>query len=126
MFDSGNELLSLLWVVVCVVLVIGLAYWFTKHVVGKGGLRGFSGGQKTGALQVLARTAVGKDQQLLLVRAGERYFLLGAASGGISLVAEFTEEEALKWKNPPAQENGGQPPSFTEALQTVIKQKMGR
>lgn len=126
MFDSNNGLLSLLWVVVCVVVVIGLAYWFTKHVVGKGGFRGIGGGQKTAAIQVIARTAVGKDQQLLLVRAGERYFLLGAANAGISLVAEFTEEEAQKWAKPPAQENGGQPPSFTEALQTVIKQKMGR
>jgi flagellar biogenesis protein FliO len=124
MFDK--ELLSLLWVVVCVVLVIGLAYWFTKHVVGKGGLHGLGGGQKNNAIQVIARTAVGKDQQLLLVQAGERYFLLGATAAGISLVAEFTEEEAKQWAEPPHQENGGQPPSFTEALQTVIKQKMGR
>ena len=118
MFDK--ELFSLLWVIVCVVLVIGLAYWFTKHVVGKGGFRFLGGNQQTDAIRVVSRTAVGKDQQLLLVESG------GATTAGISLVAEFTAEEAQKWDKPAPPQNGEQPPSFTEALQTVIKQRIKR
>lgn len=124
MFDK--ELFSLLWVIICVVLVIGLAYWFTKHVVGKGGFRFLGGNQQTDAIRVVSRTAVGKDQQLLLVESGGRFFLLGATTAGISLVAEFTAEEAQKWDKPAAPQNGEQPPSFTEALQTVIKQRIKR
>lgn len=124
MFD--NELFSLLWVIVCVVLVIGLAYWFTRHVVGKGGFHFLGGAQKADAIRVISRTAVGKDQQLLLVETGGRFFLLGATTAGISLVAEFTAEEAQKWDKPAPPQNGEQPPSFTEALQTVIKQRIKR
>lgn len=124
MFDK--ELFSLLWVIICVVLVIGLAYWFTKHVVGKGGFRFLGGNQQTDAIRVVSRTAVGKDQQLLLVESGGRFFLLGATTAGISLVAEFTAEEAQKWDKPAPPQNGEQPPSFTEALQTVIKQRIKR
>lgn len=124
MFD--NELFSLLWVLVSLVVVIGLAYWFTKHVVGKGGLGFLGGAQKTDAIQVISRTAVGKDQQLLLAKVGERYFLLGVTGGGISLVAEFSPEEAQAWNKPASPQTGEQPPSFSEALQTVIKQKLKR
>ena len=40
-----QSLLSLLWMLLCVVAIIVLAYLFTRHVVGRGGLvRGMSGG----------------------------------------------------------------------------------
>lgn len=77
-------------------------------------------------LQVLAQLALGKDQRLLLVKVGERYFLLGAASAGITSLAEFTAEEAAAWERTADRPDGSQTSSFREALQTVLKQRRQR
>lgn len=121
MFDS--IWLSLLWVLVCVVVIIVLAYWFTKHVVGRGAFNalGMSGGNER--FRVLARLNLGRDQMVLLVQAGERYFLLGVTAGAISTLAEYTQEEAEAWTHVPEQPA---PPSFGEALRTVLQQKRRR
>ena len=115
-----NPWLALLWVAVCVVLILGLAYWFTRFVAARG-LPGGFGASGSEQLQILARLSLGKDQMLAVVRAGERYFLLGITAAGISNLAEFTEEEAGSWAA--AAEGQPVPPSFREALRTVIQQK---
>ena len=102
---------------------MGLAYWFTKHVVGRG-FGPYAAGEKTGNLQSLSRITVGKDQQLLLVRIGARHFLLGCAQGGISTLAEFSQEEAAAWME--TGETGGNTPSFSQALATVLRQRKKR
>lgn len=120
----GEVLLSLLWLVICCALVLGLAYWFTKYVVGRGRLGKLGAGGGTENLRVLSQLSLGKDQRLLVVRAGERFLLLGVTASGISMLAEFTPEEAETWIA--AEKNQTeQPPSFTEALQKVLKQKVG-
>ena len=117
-----EPLLSLLWALICCAVVLLLAYWFTKHVVGRGRLGniGVPGGAKE--MEVLAQLAMGKDQRLCVVRTGGRYFLLGISAAQINCLAEFTPEEAEVWCRQtvdPAQ----QPPSFSEALQKVLKDK---
>ena len=82
--ESG--LLSLLWVLLCVLVIVGAAYWFTKHVVGQR-LGGRIGLGRTDGLRVLTRAQLGRDQSLLVVQAGERYFLLGAAPSGPHWIA---------------------------------------
>ena len=72
----------------------------------------------------LARLSLGRDQSLVLVQAGERYLLLGAAPSGVTLTAELTPEEAKALYQPPSDQPP--PPSFTEALRTVLKQKKPR
>ncbi len=115
-----KEWLSLVWVLVCVVVIICLAYWFTKYVVGQGRLNGLGMSPGTEQFKVLARLNLGREQMLVLVRAGERCFLLGITPSAISTLAEFTREEAELWQaaqEPPAA------PSFREALRTVLQQK---
>jgi len=115
--------LSLLWVLVCIVLILGLAYWFTRHVASRGGLGVLGADRGTEQLRVLARLALGRDQFLALVQAGERYLLLGVTPSSVSLLTELTQEEAKAWseeqKPPP-------PPGFQEALHTVLQQKRQR
>lgn len=115
--------MSLLWVILCVVVIILLAYWFTKYVAARGGTGIFGASKGSGQLKVLARQSVGKDQALLLVQVGERYFLLGAAASAISTLAEFTQEEADAWPEPPQRPAS---PDFREALRTVFHQKRQR
>ena len=118
-----DNILTLLWMLVCVVAVIALAYLFTKYVAGRGGgMMGLSGG--TDKFKVLARLSLGREQSAALVRAGERYFLLGVAASGVSLLAELTAEEAQALTAPDPGQSA--PPSFGEALRTVLKQRKPR
>ena len=120
----GESLLNLLWVLVCAVLIIGLAYWFTRYVVGRGKLGSFGATRGTEQLQVLARLTLGREQAAVLVQAGERYFLLGVTPSAVSTLAELTAEEAQAMCPPPSEQP--QPPSFREALHTVLQQRKKR
>ena len=123
MLDLGGDtaLASFLWMLVCVVLIIGLAYWFTRYVAGRGALSAFAAGRR---MEILDRLPLGRDQALVLVQAGERYLLLGTAPSGVSLVAELTAEEAQALCAPPPGQ--AQPPSFGEALRSALKQRKPR
>ena len=123
MLDLGGDaaLASFLWMLVCVVLIMGLAYWFTKYVAGRGALGAFSGGRR---MEVLDRMPLGRDQSLILARVGERYLLLGAGTAGVTLLAELTEEEAVVWK--PPETAAGEKPGFKEAFLTIMKQRERR
>lgn len=120
-----DSLFSLLWVFICVLLIIGLAYFFTKYVVGRGKLGMIASGRRD-IIKVAARVSVGRDSQLLLVQIGERYFLLGSTASGITKLAEFTPEEAELWKNVESPSAGDQPPSFGEAIRKAWKQRVKR
>ena len=110
--EGDAALGSFLWMLVCVVLIIGLAYWFTRYVAGRGALSAFSGPRR---MEVLDRLPLGRDQSVVLARVGERYLLLGA---------ELTGEEAAAWKPPETAE--GEKPGFKEAFLTMMKQKERR
>ena len=112
-----TTLASLLWLIICVILIIGLAYWVTRYVAGRGVFGGLAGGR---GLAILDQMILGRDQRVLLTQVGERYLLLGATPGGITLLAELTAEEAAAWRGSP---EGGDRPSFQEAFFTMLKQK---
>ena len=116
-----EPLLWLLWVLICVVAIIGLAYWFTRSV-GRGGLGALGGYGGSEQLRVLARLSLGKEQFLALVQAGERFFLLGVTPAAVSSLAELTREEAAVWLEslPPEQ------PGFGESLRSVLRQRKQR
>lgn len=112
-----DAMASLLWVVFSVVLIIGLAYWFTRYV----GRHGMPGGfQADKRMAVLAQLSLGRDQRLAAVQVAGRYFLLGITAGQITLLAELTEEEAAQWQVPRTPE--GQT-GFRDALREVLRQK---
>jgi flagellar protein FliO/FliZ len=117
-----NAVLSLLWVVICVVVILALAYWVTKYVAlhGRAGVYNKTGSE--GELVLLARLALGKDQQLVVVRIGERCYLLGVAATQITLLSELAPEEVASWQSdhdaPPAQVS----PDFGKLLKGVLRQ----
>lgn len=119
--EGDAALGSLLWMLICVVLILGLAFWFTKYVAGRGALGAFAGGRR---MEVLDRLPLGRDQSVILARVGERYLLLGAGTAGVTLLAELTGEEAAAWRPPEAAE--GEKPGLKEAFLTVMKQRERR
>ena len=110
---------ALLWYLISVIVIIGLAYWVSRKVGGAG----LVPGRQSAALRIepLAQLNVGKSERLLLVRLGSRCLLLGVTAGGISLLAELTEEEAAQWQ---AQTEGNpQSGGFAELLDGIQKRK---
>ena len=120
---EGNPIFSLLWMVVSVIVIIGLAYWFTKYVAGRGGLGAFGPLKAGGGLAILAQLPLGREQKLVVAQAGERYFLLGVTGSDITMLAEFTAEEAALWRRQAETEDQSETPSFRQVLNTVLRQK---
>ena len=87
-------LLYLLWAVICIVVVLGLAYWFTRYVGTMGGLRLYGTGKSLDGMTVLQLKTLGKEQKLAVVQVGARYFLVGITSNNITLLSELSEEDA--------------------------------
>ena len=119
-------MLPLVWLFICIVLIMGLAYLFTKYVVGRNVPMPF-GGARRGILHVIAQMPLGRDRHVILIQVGERFFLLGSTANEINLLAELPEEEIQMWREKERQMGEeGQPPSFTQSLQEILKQRGGR
>ena len=121
----NDPILSVIGLLAIILLVLVGAYLFTKWA-GKslnGGLiAGFGGGRR---LEVLDRAGLGKDQSLLVVRAGQRYLLLGSTPAGVTLLAELTQEEGESWSSPasPRGAEEGKKPDFLALMQRLREKK---
>ena len=135
LLDGLDSLFSLIWLLICVLVVVVLAYLFTRYVAGRGGgMAGLSGASER--FKVLSRLSLGREQGVMLVKAGEKFLLLGVTPAGITLLKELTQEEAdahtvvtIRKADaicPPPDPDLPPPPSFGEALRTVLKQKKPR
>lgn len=120
---SWEQLRPLLWYLLCIVVIIGLAYWTTRHLGTRGGLGLIGRDRRELRLEVLAQISLGREQQLVVVQAGTRYFLLGITGSSISNVAELTEEEVAAWRKRGEEQQAAAPPrdTFSQALARAIK-----
>ena len=120
--ENWPQILSVLGLLAVVLLVLVGAYFFTRWAGQNmgGGLFDLRSGQ----LQVLDRAALGRDQALLVVKAGQRYLLLGSSTAGVTLLAELPREEGECWEAPvsPQGPEGKQSPNF-RALMRRLKEK---
>jgi flagellar protein FliO/FliZ len=115
-----KEIGSVLWALLVTCLVLFLAYWFTRHVVGRLSI----GRTFQRHMTVLEKVSLGRDQRLVLAQVGDTLYLLGVTPGGISCLRVLSEEEAAPWRRPE------EPPtapmgrtSFREALRKVLEQR---
>ena len=116
-----GPLLSAVGLLAAVLLVLAGAWIFTRWA-GKnlgGGFTGFGG---SGRIEVLDRTNLDRDRAILLIRADERYLLLGSAPGGLTLLSELTAEEGENW-NPPAPSGAPEKPAEFLALLRRLREK---
>lgn len=114
---------EVLWLLIAVVLVMGLAYLFTRYVAGNQMLLS-QHRKNTKMLHIVEQTYMGRDRQIVLLQAGDRYFLLGNTPEQITTLAEFSAGEVESWREKEKQTGeDGQTPSFTQALQEIIKQR---
>lgn len=119
---TDSPWVSLLGMLIAIVVVIGLAYWFTRYIVGKGRIPALGMmARRDEKLSVLAQTQIGKDQRLAVVQAGERYLLVGVTAQNISLLSELTAEEAAYWLPKSKDEGDGQTPTFKQAFTDALR-----
>ncbi len=107
---------SLLGMLLVVIIILVAAYAVTRMIARQGAIS-FGGVSARGVeeLYVLRQIPIGRGERLVLVRLHERCLLLGTASGGVSLLAELSPEEAGPWL---AEAPGG---DFLKLLHTSAK-----
>lgn len=120
---NDSPWLPLLFMIITVALVIGLAYWFTRYMIGGGKLGAFGVIQNNSPMQIMTQTRVGKEQCLAVVRTSERYFLVGITAQNISLLAELSKEDVAPWLQDEAQRKTEQAPSFKQAVLDSLQGK---
>ena len=78
-------------------------------------------------MKLLAQLPVGREQKVLLIQAGEQYYLLGAAQGGVTLLDKLSAEEMEKLRKSDESDTGpGEKMGFQEALKKVLEQRNGQ
>ena len=118
-----SQVLSVLGLLAVVLLVLAGAYLFTRWTglnLG-GGFLAARGSQ----LQVVDRVSTGRDQAVLVIKAGQRCLLLGSSPAGLTLVAVLTHEEGENWSPPTPQEGPEQKrvPDFRALMQRLKEKK---
>lgn len=90
-----NSMLSLVTILLAMVLILVLAYYVSR-ALGRGRNRRAAGKY----LNVIDQMAIGQDRALLIVSVGDEHYLVGSASGSVTLLAkldgEFPEETPPK------------------------------
>ena len=83
-----DSIISLVSVLILTGLILWLSYAVTKSL-GKG-----LGTKARGThMEMVVRLAFSQDKFIAVVRVGSHYYLIGIASGQISLLAELSEED---------------------------------
>lgn len=101
------------WLLSCIT-VIGLMFamvWFLKKT------RIMPGGRH-GVMQVVSTMSVSSHERIMIVRTGDRYFLLGVTAHNISCLAEISSEDVEKYTVSPSSEVRG---SFASRLVDALK-----
>lgn len=81
------EELTLFYSVLTVAAVLLLAYWCSRMLA-----RQWLKSSASGSLQILEQLQVGQDRRILLLKIGEKNYLIGVSQAGIQLLTEVEGE----------------------------------
>lgn len=112
--SPASVVLSLLGGLLLFILVLVLAWLCTRWLGGYYRTRGTPGG----TIRVLERTAIGPDRTLVIVRAGERVWLLGVTPQNITPIGELPSEDYPEEETPDTPLGSM---DFTAAFQDAVK-----
>ena len=116
-----EDILALVWSIAVVCAVLALAYLFTRYVVGRA-----AGQIKGRKICPIEQIVVGRDQKLMLVQVEDRVYLLGIATGGITVVDVLPDETVEMWKQEKKVEGTNNTMGFPDALRKLLEQRKQR
>lgn len=108
------EDLTLFRAVLTVVVVLVMAWWFTRLLGRQWGQ--FSG---SGNIRLAGQLQVGRDRSILLLKVGEEHFLVGVSPAGVQLLSKVEGDF----------EAGASPETSAQAVpsfQELLKKHLGR
>ncbi|WP_122789970.1 flagellar biosynthetic protein FliO [Intestinibacillus sp. Marseille-P6563] len=111
-----KDWLSLIGMLLCVVVILYLAYWFTRRIAAGNNIRMRTGGRH---MQVYDRLPLGQNKMLTVVRVGSRWFVLGISGEHITTIAELTEEEAHHWRTDSSGQGSVETLKFSDILDAL-------
>lgn len=86
--DSSSTIYGILYFIFMSAVILGAAYFVTKYIARKG----FKvSGNKN--LKIVETVSLGIDKNLLLVKVGEQYLLLGSTQKNISMLTTIDKEK---------------------------------
>lgn len=85
--NSAYGFFKFLYYLIIFVIIISLAFLFTKYVAKKG-----LGNRNNKNIKVIESVSLGVDKSLLLIKVGEQYFLIGSAQKNIVFLSEVKSE----------------------------------
>ena len=94
---SGALLSQFIRIILATIFVAGLAYFATKLLALSRGRAAITRG---GNLKVIESIAIGMQSVLQLVKAGDKYLVLGITKERITLLAELSAEEVTEPEPP--------------------------
>lgn len=109
-----KEVIQLTGTVLAVVLILFLSWYMTRKLGRYAGHMGSANGK----LQIIDRISLGQNEMLAIVRAGEKYLLIGAGHAGISCLCELDKDTVSGIQETAAVEN-----DFKEMLLQLTKGK---
>jgi len=117
--EELKTILSAVGMLLLMVAIFAAAYWAPRLMMkGYGGVNSLPD-----SLRVVSKIALGKDQSLIVVKAADRLFLLGATPREISLITELdpadfplTTQEAPKLTGM----------DFSSVLKNLLKKSDGK
>lgn len=111
-----KDVIQLTGTFLAVVLVLFLSWYLTRK------LGRYTGqfGRSNGNLQIIDRISLGQNEALALVRAGDRFLLIGISHAGISCLCELDKGTVSNLQETAADASGT---DFKELLQQLTKGK---
>lgn len=116
--NGWSEALSIIGTIVLMIAVFAAAYFVSKYV-GKH-YRPNYGSSKN--ITVLESTVIGKDRSLLLVKVGEKAFLIGSTPNEFTFLSELSFDQFAS----DSETEQALPNDFITTFRSVIKSKLKR
>lgn len=116
----------ILWAVVCVVVVLGMSYWVTRFLGGRGLLRGDLAGGKRGRIRILEQQSLGREEKLVVAQVEEHCYLLGVTANQITLLSELPWDPEQGTQEGDLEPKENKKPAFREAFFDALRQKTRR
>ena len=118
------EIVSVFLALIAVIAVMIAVIYMMKWLLGKISGSSVSGGGTRGGLKMISCISVGQERSVAVIRAGEKYLLVGITAGGITNLCQLDENDIELMTRPDQSPEDMQGKSFAECLKYNIR-KMG-